>query len=75
MPQVREFLAWALLFCVVGMWAVIPWSAEPTLRLFNAESDEELLRRFTENRRFMVSVGLVLLMDVVAVVLALVILL
>ncbi|HEV2062465.1 MAG TPA: hypothetical protein VGR12_06395 [Solirubrobacteraceae bacterium] len=70
----REFLAWALLFCVIGMWIVVPWRAEPTLRLFNAESDEELLRRFAEHRRFMVSVGLVVLMDVVAVVLALTIL-
>jgi hypothetical protein len=64
------FLAWALLLCVVGMWIVIPWRSEPTLRLFNAESDEELLRRLTENRRFMAAIGLVLLMDVIALTLA-----
>jgi hypothetical protein len=69
-----DYLAWALLFCVIGMWAVVPWNSEATLRLFNAHSDEELLRRFSENRRFLASVGLVLLMDVVAVVLALTIL-
>ena len=69
-----DFLAWALLISVVGMWIVIPWRSEPTLRLFNAESDEELLRRFAQDRRFLASVGLVLLMDVVAVVLALAIL-
>ena len=69
-----DFLAWALLISVVGMWIVIPWRSEPTLRLFNAESDEELLRRFAQDRRFLASVGLVLLMDVVAVALALAIL-
>ncbi len=67
----REFLAWALLFCVIGVWIVIPWRSEPTLRLFNAESEEEILRRFAENRRFAVSIGLVVLMDVVAVALSL----
>lgn len=70
----RDFLAWALLLCVIGMWIVMPWRSEPVLRLFNAQSDEELLGRFAADRRFMVSIGLVLLMDVVAVALALVIL-
>jgi hypothetical protein len=69
------FLAWALLLCVVGTWIVIPWRSEPTLRLFNAESDEELLRRLTENRRYMAAIGLVLLMDLIALALALTILL
>lgn len=57
------------------MWLVIPWRAEPTLKLFNASSEEELLRRFIEDRRFMASIGLVFLLDIVAVALALVILL
>ena len=70
----EEFLAWALLITVIGMWIIMPWRSETTLRLFNADSDEELLRRFTANRRFMASIGLVLLLDVVAVTLALVIL-
>jgi hypothetical protein len=70
----REFLAWALLFTVVAVWVVMPWRSEPALRLFNAESDEELMQRFVENRRFLASVGLVVAMDVVAVALSAVIL-
>jgi hypothetical protein len=71
---VRDFLAWLLLLTVIASWLVLPFRSEPALRLFNAESDEELLRRFAENRRFLAAVGLVLLLDVVAVALSLVIL-
>ncbi len=70
----REFLAWVLILCVIGMWVVVPSKSEPTLKLFNASSDEELLARLRNNRRFMASFGLVILLDVVAVALALVIL-
>ena len=67
----QEFLAWALLFCVIGMWVLVPWRSEETLRLFNADSDEELMRRFGQHRRFVLSIGLVVLMNLVAVWLAL----
>jgi len=71
----REFAAWALLISIVGMWVAMPWRQEPILRLFNAESDEELLRRFTESRRLMVSVGLVIVVDLAGAALALMVLL
>ena len=70
----RDLLAWVLLITVVGMWIVTPWRQEAVLRLFNAESDEELVRRFAESRRFMASIGLVFLLDIAAVTLALIIL-
>lgn len=72
--RVRDFLAWLLLLTVIATWLLVPWRLEPTLRLFNAKDDQELWRRFVENRRFLASIGLVFLMDVVAVVLCLVIL-
>ncbi len=70
----RELLAWVLLFTAVGSWVVMPWRQDAVLRLFNAASDEELFQRFLASRRFMASCGLILLLDVAAVVLALVIL-
>jgi hypothetical protein len=70
----RDFLAWLLLLSVIGTWLVMPWRSEPILRLFNAGSDEELMRRFGENRRFLASIGLVIVMDIVAIALALVVL-
>ena len=70
----RDFLAWLLLISVIAMWALAPWRREPVLRLFNAKSDEELLRRFAENRRFMASMGLVIVVDLAAVALAAIIL-
>ena len=66
----REFVAWVLLLSVIGMWVVMPWRSAPVLRLFNAESDEELVRRFGENRRFVFSMGLVVVVDIAAVALA-----
>lgn len=70
----RELLAWVLLITVVGMWVVMPWRKETVLRLFNAESDEEIAGRILESRRFMASMGLVILLDVAALTLALIIL-
>ena len=71
----REFVAWALLLSVVGMWVAMPWRQEPVLRLFNARSDEELLRRFTDSPRLMLAVGLVIVVDVAGLALALIVLL
>jgi hypothetical protein len=71
---VRELLAFVLLITVVGMWVVMPWRQETVLRLFNAESEEELVGRILESRQFMASMGLVILLDVAAVALALIIL-
>ena len=71
----RDFLAWLLLFSVVAMWVITPYRQATVWRLFGVESDEELFRRFGENWRWLASIGLVLLTDVVAVALALVLLL
>lgn len=70
----RDFLAWVLVGSVVATWTITPWRGEHTWRLFGVANDEELFRRFSEFPRFMYLVGLVLLTDVVAVVLALVLL-
>lgn len=56
------------------MWLLVPWRQETVLRLFNASSDEALMRRFAENRRFLAGVGLVLVVDAVAIALSLIIL-
>lgn len=71
----REFLAWVLLGSVIATWVITPWRGDSTWRLFGVTNDEELLRRLVQFPRFMYLVGLVLLTDVMAVVLALVLLL
>src|SRR4029453_16309698 len=71
---VREFAAWMVLITVVASWLVTPWRTEAILRLFNAQDEDELMRRFTENWRFMAAIGLVLLLDVAALALALIVL-
>jgi hypothetical protein len=71
---VREFAAWMVLITVIASWIVTPWRTEAILRLFNAADEDELMHRFTENWRFMASIGLVLLLDVAALVLALIVL-
>jgi hypothetical protein len=71
---VRDFVAWMVVITVIASWIVTPWRSEPILRLFNAQDDDELMRRFTENWRFMAAIGLVLLLDVAALALALIVL-